>query len=151
MPRTVKGHAKKKTAGHNKTMAMQVTNADGDLCGVGIFGLNVLLIDEKDYWVAQGLQIDYAVQGETIEAAKKNFETGLFESIDLNVKTFGHIGGLLSCAAPEVFAEAANARNKGKMQTYTSVTIHDISPESQEYLLYDHIRFLKAEKDQLAA
>ena len=122
--------------------AIHAKHKDGVHHLVGIGNLRVFIVPDGDFWFAQGLEIDYAVQGDSIAEAQKNFETGLEASIDLNLRMYGNIEKLLIPAPSEVLQEAA--RNKGKTQTYTQVSLHDMAVKSQEALPFEGISYLVA-------
>lgn len=51
-----------------------------------IIRISVLLLQEENYWVAQGLEHDIAAQGESISEAKKAFKKTIIGQIILDVK-----------------------------------------------------------------
>lgn len=51
------------------------------------FEVKVLLLQEGDYWVAQGLEHDIAAQGKTIAAAKMAFERTFVGQIVVDVRS----------------------------------------------------------------
>ena len=126
----------------NAPTAIHAKHKDGVHHLIGIGNLRVFIVPDGDFWFAQGLEIDYAVQGDSVEEAKKNFEKGLEASIDLNLKLHGNIEKLLVPAPPEVLQEAA--RNKAKTQTYTQISIHEMDKKSQEALPFEGISYLVA-------
>ena len=48
---------------------------------VGSFHMKVLVTNEGDHWIAQGLDMDYIAQGNTLEEVKKEFEDGMAATI----------------------------------------------------------------------
>ena len=46
------------------------------------------------FWFAEGMEVDYGAQGDTLEEAIKNFRTGLEATIKLNLDRLGHVKGL---------------------------------------------------------
>jgi predicted RNase H-like HicB family nuclease len=121
-------------------MAAHVTDAAGKIHGVGIWDLQVLLMQDGKFWVAQGLQIDYVTQGDSIEEAKKNFEYGLEATIDLNLRMYGNIEGLLMFAPNEVLKQAA--RKRDSIERYSQETIHQLEAKSLQALPFDRISYL---------
>jgi hypothetical protein len=126
------------------TEAIHAATVDGDIHAVAIWNLQVLLIPDHKFWIAQGLQIDYVAQGDSPEQAKSNFEKGLEESIDLNLRMYGNIKGLLVFAPDEVLQEAA--KKKGSIRLYAQITTHDIGARYQQALPFDGISFLIAQE-----
>ena len=116
---------KQKKAATPKALHVQ----DGDVHAVAIWNLNVMLFQEGKFWIAQGLEIDYVVQGDTPEEAKTNFEKGLEDSIDLNLRMHQNIKGLLMWAPREVLQEAADAK-RGSIQLFDQVTTHKMGKTS---------------------
>lgn len=88
---------------------------------VGIVDLRVRLTQEGDYWYAQGLEIDYVAQGDSIEAAKENFEIGLTSTLHENLKFHGSIEPVLIPAPVEVWEERLNPEASAKRFTHFSV------------------------------
>jgi len=144
MPTTKSRKKKKALKADVKTasgaVAAHVSDADGEVHGVGIWDLQVLLVKEGKFWIAQGLQIDYITQGETLEDAKKNFEEGLESTIDLNLRMYGNIDGLLVFAPNSVLQEAA--KKKDSIKLYSQETLHEVGPKSQLALPFDGISYL---------
>ena len=60
---------------HNAT-AFRASTEDRSTQIVGIGNLRVMIMKTSTYWYAQGLEIDYAAQGETIEEVKECFQMG---------------------------------------------------------------------------
>jgi hypothetical protein len=105
--------------------AIQVSTKDGTRHVVGIGNLRVLIVPDEKSWFAQGVEIDYGAQGDSVDDAKKNFERGFFETIDLHLRMHGNIEKFLVFPPSEVLREVA--RNKGTLEFYTQVSAHDIS------------------------
>jgi predicted RNase H-like HicB family nuclease len=125
--------------------AFHLSSPDGEhhAIAIGIWNLHVLLAQDGEFWVAQSVEIDYVVQGNSIEEAKKNFENGLEATIDLNLRMYGNIEGLLM-SRNEVLQEAA--RNKRSLKLYWQVTMHDMGVKSKQALPFDGISFLVAKE-----
>lgn len=78
------------------TIAAQVS--EGDQYLTLIHALRVLILEEDSKWFAQGLEIDYAAIGDSLEQAQRNFEAGLYDTITEYLTMHGDIGGLLKVA-----------------------------------------------------
>jgi len=63
---------------------------------------HVVIVKMRDYWFAQGLDIDYAVQGGSIEEVKERFQAGLIETVRAHLNRFGTLEHFLKPAPPEV-------------------------------------------------
>src|SRR5258708_6200431 len=118
-------------------LAVHAKHKDGVHHMVGIGHLRVFIVPDGPFWFAQGLEIDYAVQGATVEEAKNNFEIGLEATIDINLRMYGNIEKMLVPAPSEVLLEAA--RNKDKMQLYSQMSAHELAAKSQQYIPFDGI------------
>jgi hypothetical protein len=143
-PRTKKGLTAEVKTTPTGAMAAHVAHAEGDIHEIGIWNLHVLLIPEGKFWVAQGLEIDYVTQGDSIPEAKTNFQHGLETTIDLNLRMYGNIDGLLVFAPDEVLKEAA--RKKNSIRLYSHETIHQLGAQSQQALPFDGISYLLAKE-----
>lgn len=65
--------------------------------------LRVALMQDGSTWVAQGLEIDYAAEGSSLDEAKTAFARGLMLTLRENVRVFGNIRNVLRVAPPEVW------------------------------------------------
>jgi len=126
------------------TKTVHLESHDSKHHAVGIWNLHVMLFHEGKFWVAQGVEIDYVVQGDSIKEAKKNFEAGLEATIDLNLRMYGHVNGLLVFAPDGLLQEAA--KNKGSLKIYSQVSTHHMGIKSQQALPFDGIRYLVAKE-----
>jgi hypothetical protein len=70
---------------------------------VAVGALRVVLFTDGDQWIAQGLEIDYAAQADSVDAAKAAFESGLAATLQENLRVFGKIVMVLRPAPPEVW------------------------------------------------
>ena len=70
---------------------------------VEIHALKVLLIEDGDHWVAQGLDLDYAAAGSTIADAKHRFSQGLCHTIGEHLAKYESIEKLIRPAPREVW------------------------------------------------
>jgi hypothetical protein len=110
-----------------ETVALHAQRGDNDHL-VGVWNLHVLIVPDGRFWFAQGLEIDYAVQGASVQDAKKQFETGLTATIHHNLRIFGHIENLLQVAPNDVWKDLWKT-SKAKHKTLSQVSIHEIVPE----------------------
>lgn len=131
----------KKTKAHAKTetMAFHAVNAAGGHHIVGIGNLRVVIVPDGKFWFAQGLEIDYAVQGASEEDVKKNFEDGLEATVEAHLQVHGTIEGLLKVAPPEIWKEFLGDPT-GKKKLYSQIT----SCLLKEKLPFDGINYLVA-------
>jgi hypothetical protein len=123
-------------------MAIHASDPAGKLHGVGIWDLRVFIVPDGKFWFAQGLEIDLAAQGNSIEEAKANFEVGLESSIDLHLRMYENIQGLLKLAPSSVWQEAL--QNRSRINIYSQVSLHDLGAHSAMALPFDNITYLVA-------
>jgi hypothetical protein len=114
---------------------------------VGIGNIRVVIVQDENSWFAQGLEIDYAAQGTTIEDVKTQFEDGLIETVNEHLKVFGTIKKLLKVAPPEVWDEMLK-KVTNKRYRYSQVSIH-LQKTLKKSLPYEGIQFLTPEKQAL--
>lgn len=117
---------KKQADGLEPTTAIHAQNQDGSAHVVGIGNLRVLLINDDGSWFAQGLEIDYFAQGDSLDDAKARFERGLEATLDEHLKVHGTISGALQVAPKEVWGEALDSAPQ--MQTFWQVSTHRLEP-----------------------
>ena len=132
--------AKNKKTAPKTTTVLHGVSSDGSHHIVGIGDLRVVIVPDGDFWFAQGLEIDYAVQGSSEADVKKNFEYGLEATVEAHLQIHGTIAGLLRVAPPEVWKEFLGDPS-GKRKVYSQVTSHVL----QEKLPFDSIKYFVAE------
>jgi hypothetical protein len=94
---------------------------------VGLRDLRVVIVEESEnVWFAQGLEIDYAVQGSSLNDVKKNFETGLCATIHENLRIYGNIERILKVAPQSVWKEMVFNPSR-TLKRFSSVSFHNIS------------------------
>lgn len=126
--------------GKHGTKAAHVKLSDGDQA-VGIGNLHVLIVQDGKFWVAQGIEIDYAAQGASIAEAKANFEEGLTLTIEQNLQVYQTIAKILTPAPTHIQLEAL--RLKESVQSYGQVTFHSaITVKQMGFAFYDTISYL---------
>ena len=107
-------------------MAFHAKHKDGLHHIVGIGNLRVVLVPDGDVWFAQGLEIDYAAQGNTEADARKQFENGLTSTIQEHLRIYGTIQKLLKVAPQSVWNELLYDSG-AQRKLYTQVTGHEIA------------------------
>jgi hypothetical protein len=132
--------AKSKKKKPENAVAFHGQSSDGSHHVVGIGNLRVVIVPDGDFWFAQGLEIDYAVQGSSEAEVKKNFEYGLQATVNAHLTIHGTIEGLLKVAPPDVWKEFLGDPS-GKRKLYSQVTSHVL----QGVLPFDGIHYLVAE------
>lgn len=92
-----------------------------------IWNLSVLIVPDGAFWFAQGLEINYGAQGDTVEDAQSNFQQGLLATIKQHLRVHGHIEGLLKFAPSDILKEAA--QHKNSIKRFGQVSFHEILDE----------------------
>jgi hypothetical protein len=111
---------------------------------VGIGNLRVVILEDDGTWFAQGLEIDYAAQGDSLEGVKKNFEEGLCATIHLHLKTYSTIERLLKSAPSSVWKEMLYSELSG-LQRYSQVSFHRNVTECMPKLPFEGIEYIQRE------
>lgn len=114
-----------KSAKKDNTFAIHGQTDDGATHVVGIGNLRVVITNDDGAWFAQGLEIDYAAEGDTLEAAKNNFADGLYATIQTHLKLHGSIKKLLRPAPQDAWQELLAC--KLIRQRFTHVGIHELA------------------------
>ena len=115
---------------------------DGATHVVGIGPIKVIICHEADTWFAQGVDIDYAANGSSLENVKHNFQTGLAGTIDLHIKLYGNLKKFLKHAPQEVWDELYA---EGSHHTLTHVSFHDDLAKTLGLTGYDGIKYVEPE------
>lgn len=108
---------------------------------VGVENLRVVLVPDEDYWFAQGLEIDYAAQGDSVEDAREKFQNGLSATIYEHLKVYGTIAGMLRVAPQEAWDLVLNA--DAKPHRFTHVSLHRMPAIQDTPLPFQGIQFIE--------
>ena len=108
----------------SSSVVIQASSDSGDHA-VGIANIRVLLKEDGPFWIAQGVEIDYFAQGESLEEAQKNFGLGLASTVRLYLKHHQSIEPMLKWAPVEVYKSLMD----GAEYRFTQVSLHEIAPE----------------------
>lgn len=80
-----------------------------------------MLFQDADQWVAQGLEIDYAAQADSVNSVKAAFERGLAMTLHENLRVFGKIDSVLRPAPEETWKALMTAGGLVKRHTQVSI------------------------------
>lgn len=108
------------------TRAIQISTPTGEHHAVGVWNLHVLIVPDGRFWFAQGLEIDYAVQGDSVADAKMQFEKGLSATIHHHIRIFGDIEKLLRVAPNEVWMDLWKSA-KAQHKSYSQISLHEMT------------------------
>jgi hypothetical protein len=134
-----------KTASDNNCTALHMPSPDGKVHVVVINALKVFIMKDGDSWFAQGLDIDYASQGASVDDAKKNFEDGLAGTIHQHLKAYNNLSKLLKPAPPEVWQEtlyAPFASQNNLANKYYQISVHPMAAnEAMKFAQFQNIEY----------
>lgn len=114
-----------------------------DSHAVLIHNLRVLVAERDGVWDAQGVEIDYAASGDSLEDVQRRFERGLGKMIQLHLQRFGSISRLLKFAPEAIVAQVSDA----KPYSLRLLARHDLAPARG--LPFNAVAYIEA--PQLAA
>jgi len=104
-----------------------------------------LVVRDTRFWFAQGLEIDYAVQGDSVGDVKTKFANGLAATIHHHLTIFGSVEGLLKVVPNEICRDLWKTKMKARLN-YDSVSIHEILPKIGANLLpFDNIQYCEVQ------
>ena len=107
---------------------------------VVVWNLSVLIVPDDKFWFAQGLEIDYGAQGDTVEEAQENFQQGLLATISQHLRVHGNIEKLLKFAPSEILKEAA--QYKLSIRRFAQASFHEVlDTESQQKIPFTGIDY----------
>lgn len=113
-----------------------------ELAVVGIFDLQVLVARDDDSWVAQGVEIDYAVCGTSLDDVRERFQLGLSKMIQAHFGKFGNLDGLLQPAPLEVWTNLVRSQPPAQEWLYTTVSVHKfIDPQRVNEIPFASIKY----------
>ncbi|MEW8000826.1 MAG: hypothetical protein AB2795_19975 [Candidatus Thiodiazotropha endolucinida] len=90
---------------------------------VAVGSLRVIIQKIQDGWFAQGVEIDFAACGETLDDAQIRFEKGLAATVHRHLERFDSVERLLKFAPNDVVEKLS----KGDEYSFDMITIHDLS------------------------
>jgi hypothetical protein len=98
--------------------AASAVHADfGDAALVMIGKLRVIVREESQgLWFAQGLEIDYAADGASLEDVKTTFARGLALTIDENLRVYGSLRNMLRTAPADIWNDFLTAAAEQQFQ-----------------------------------
>jgi len=100
---------------------------------VGILDLQVILANSDDVWIAQALEIDYAAEGTTPEEAKKNFEDGLFATIQEHLTVFNTLDNFIKPAPAKLWLSLV--KDNVTALFFSQISIHEFPFKTIHYYL----------------
>ncbi|MBK1716891.1 hypothetical protein [Thiocystis violacea] len=120
--------------------AEAVHGYDEDRHVVEIGNLRVLVTEQAGEWFAQGIEIDYAASGWSLEEAQRHFERGLSATVDLHLRQFDSIERLLKFAPESVWSQL----KAPQAFDFSLMTVHDLSTlgSGMQRLPFDRIAYL---------
>lgn len=93
---------------------------------VCVAALRVIISEGDGGWYAEGVEIDYAAFGQTIEEVQLNFELGFIRTIHLHIAKFGNLNKFIKWA-PQSVLEKLPQSKPYKIDTFST---HNIEVES---------------------
>lgn len=85
--------------------------------------LRVLVSPDCDQWFAQGIEIDYAACGDSIEDVQRRFEAGLIGTINAHLEKHGNIDLMLKYAPQSVWGKLSGS---GRLEILSYSKLPDI-------------------------
>ena len=115
--------------------AIHISSDDEHIVGIG--NLRVVILEENEFWYAQGIEIDYLAQGDSLEDVQKSFEIGLGATIRENLKKHESIWPMLRWAPADVLEHILPATH-----SFDQVSIHEIEKPEEAVFPFGGIQFL---------
>jgi hypothetical protein len=126
--------------------AVHLDGADGS--HVVIYdSLRVLITKDDGVWFAQGLEIDYAIDGESLADVKKRFQDGLAMTIESNLRVHESIKPLLRIAPQDVWDQWNEAKNTLRRFKHSQLVFTE---KQQQDLPFDGIQWMEPIEDEAA-
>ena len=119
---------------------------------VGVKALHVMLVEDSSCWFAQGLEIDYAAVGLTLDEAKNNFANGLTATIHEHLLLHGGIDNLLKPAKQSAWEEYYEMPTEGISSKLDMLSAHQVlenlpqealADRKESVFPFDIIKYLK--------
>ena len=110
-----------------------------DLALVGIFDLQVVIARDGEGWVAQGLEVDYAVGGDSVEDVQARFGQGLRATVQAHLERFGHLENFIVPAVRDAWSSLLTGAQEWK---YTHVSLHQLGITERDSFPFRDIKFV---------
>ncbi len=124
------------------TTVVQVSKGDDHVVGIG--NLRVLITQDGSAWSAQGLEIDYTAQGDSVEEAKKRFADGLRATVRENLRICGTLEPLLQVAPSECWREFFELASREERKRFSQVSVHRVETnDALDTLPWNKIEYLE--------
>lgn len=98
---------------------------DNNRHSVGLSKLRVLVVEHGADWFAQGVDLDYAAAGHSLEEVQRNFEQGLASTVCLHLERFNSLDRLLKLTPRHVLDDLAPTPKHAF--DFSMCTTHDLS------------------------
>lgn len=110
-----------------------------------VFTLNVLVMQRGEFWIAQGVELDYEAQGRSWSDVRYAFERGLVATAQAHVRRFGHLEHLFTPAPDRIQQEFKRVkkvalkrralRRKPAMQAQAFLPFDGSAPEANIHFM----------------
>jgi hypothetical protein len=110
---------------------------------VKLGNLRVLITKHDGCWLAQGLEIDYAIDGDSPETAQRRFEEGLALTVESHLRVYSDISELLRVAPQDVWQKFF-AVTPPDLRGQTKLITVRFSRRLQQLLPFDGISYRRA-------
>jgi len=128
---------------HTHPSGAKAVHVNGN--GVQVAGyecLHVLITKEHGAWLAQGLEIDYCIDGPTVPDVKHRFETGLAMTIESHLRVNNNIDDLLRVAPQEIWSKYWHQDHTLHRFTHSQV----LTRQLQRHLPFDQIVWVEKKR-----
>lgn len=103
--------------------------------------LRVLICEEDGEWFAQGVELDYAASGGSLDEVQRRFQKGLAATVHLHLSRFQSIERLLKYPPKDVWQRL----KPSAAYALDMLTVHDMAEDTGELreLPFDQIVYLR--------
>ncbi|HWW61332.1 MAG TPA: hypothetical protein VN181_08190 [Thermoanaerobaculia bacterium] len=103
------------------------------MTNLAIWSLRVWITEEAGYFVAQGLEVDYAAQGRTREEAMQLFSEGFARTIDAHLREFESADAFLKPVSAQLLMDFNARKGDSKPIDCVSITLQLQSKATIEF------------------
>ena len=106
-----------------------------------------MLAKDGTSWVAQGIELDYAAAGTSMEDVKTRFQDGLCATIQEHLNRFGDLKNLIVPAKAAVWLDLLHSQPESEY--YSSISEHRFVPPITADFPFGSIRYLVPPEEQV--
>lgn len=101
--------------------------------------LRVLITKHEDGWLAQGLEVDYSIDGATADEVKRRFEEGLSRTVEAHLRIYKHARQVMTIAPQSIWDKFFAAVPPDLQHSSGLITVRVVPSSKHRVIPFDRI------------